>query len=126
MTRYQARHTAGPRSQSCSGSITSHARQSQGGDAIDPTYLAQLWIGNTEWAYNIVRAYATGSLPEGPVGDKWGRMGPADNIKNWMFDTVLGEGALIEGDAWGFTTDLVQNALARIDYLELVEIFGEE
>ena len=98
-------------------------------DPIDPTAMAGLWIANTEWAYEIVREIATSSqFPSGSrewwFEDKAERAG---RIKDFMVEQFLGEGSPIGvGKGEFFVTDLVQKAIATIDYGELVDKFGQD
>jgi hypothetical protein len=90
-------------------------------DPIDPTAMADLWIGNTEWAYAQVREIATSSDTADTVGER------ADRIKEFMVDQFLGEDSPIltgYGNEF-FVTDLVQKAIATIDYRELVDRYSE-
>jgi hypothetical protein len=91
-------------------------------DPIDPTAMADLWIGNTEWAYEIVSEIARSS--QFPFEDKAER---ADRIKDFMVEQFLGEESPIGvGKGEFFVTDLVQKAIATIDYGELVDRYSEE
>lgn len=98
-------------------------------DPIDPTAMADLWIGNTEWAYEIVSEIARSSEFPGvslPYNfeDKAER---ADRIKDFMVEQFLGEESPIGvGKGEFFVTDLVQKAIATIDYGELVDRYSEE
>jgi hypothetical protein len=89
-------------------------------DPIDPTAMADLWIGNTEWAYVTVRGIATSTDTVDTVGER------ADRIKDFMMETFLGEESPIGvGKGEFFVTDLVQKAIATIDYRELVDRYSE-
>jgi hypothetical protein len=90
-------------------------------DPIDPTEMAALWIGNTQEAYEIVREIATSSKGIDTVFER------ADRIEDFMGDTFLGPESVIgKGYSEFFLTDLVQKAIATIDYAELVDRFSEE
>ena len=107
---------------------------SQNQDAIDPTYLAEVWIANTPDVYEDVRRIARGEVEQ--VEDDYVSApnrttvrGRANYLKDWMFDEIMGD----DIQEWEksmkrplFVNDLVQNALARIDYQKLIYSFGED
>ena len=99
--------------------------------AMDPTRGAMTWIGNTEENYVAARRIARNQI--GPASKGSTPTGTelnvrANKLRDWMEEVIREHLELCAATTQlpFFVTDIVEAALASIDYRELVQAFGEE